>query len=376
MGVADLFLTTVGRRPDGLWAAPGRVTVIGEHTDHSGGLVLPIALEQRVVAAVGRRDDGQLVARSAQRPHEPFAQALDQLTPGTAAGWGGYVAGVAWALREARHDIGGVDIVVDGDVPGGAGLSSSAALECATALGLNDLFDLGLGRVDLAHLTRRAENEFVGVPCGILDQSASLLATERHALLLDTRSLAYEQIPFDLSAAGLALLLIDTRSRHALVDGRYAVRQDACRRAAQVLGVPALRDATLDGVLRLSDPLLRRRARHVVTENARVTEAAGLLRGGAIHRIGPLLTASHASLRDDFEVTVPELDVAVEVALAAGAHGARMVGGGFGGCVLVLVDAQAAPSVAAAVAAAFAQHGFGRPLHFLAVPSEGAGRIG
>ncbi|MCK9903445.1 galactokinase [Parafrankia colletiae] len=375
MGAADLFLTSVGRRPDGLWAAPGRVTVIGEHTDHSDGFVLPIALAQRVVVAAGRRGDGQLVARSAQQPHEPYARALEQLAPGAAAGWSGYVAGVAWALREAGHDIGGVDIVVDSDVPVGAGLSSSAALECATALALNDLFGLGLGRMELAHLGRQAENEFVGVPCGILDQSASLLATERHALLLDTRSLAYEQIPFDPAAAGLALLLIDTRSRHALVDGRYAARQDACRRAAQVLGVPALRDATLDGVLRLGDPLLRRRARHVVTENARVTEAAGLLRRGAVHRIGPLLTASHASLRDDFEVTVPELDVAVEVALASGAHGARMVGGGFGGCVLVLVDAQAAPSVAAAVAAAFARRGFRRPLPLHAVPSGGAARI-
>ncbi|ONH58778.1 galactokinase [Frankia sp. CcI49] len=381
----------MGRTPEGEWAAPGRVNVIGEHTDHSEGLALPIALPQQVVVAAARRDDRELVIHSAQKPDDRRTLRLDELEPGDAGshsaasgadspggvdGWVAYLAGVAWALREAGHHLGGVDIVVDGDVPQGAGLSSSAALECATALALRDLFSLALSRPELVRLAQRAENGFVGVPCGILDQSASLLTTAGHALLLDVRSQTSEQIPFDLTAAGLTLLVIDTRTVHALVDGEYAARQQACLRAARELGLPALRDATLDDVRGLADPQLRRRARHVVTENARVAETAAILRGGDdVRVIGPLLTASHTSLRDDFEVTVPQLDVAAAAAVAAGAYGARMTGGGFGGCVIALVEDARSDQVAAAVAQEFARLGFRPPTHFRAVPSAGAHRI-
>ncbi|MBE3200436.1 galactokinase [Frankia sp. CH37] len=384
----------MGRTPEGEWVAPGRVNVIGEHTDHSEGLALPIALPQRVVVAAARRDDRHLVIHSAQMPDDRRTLRLDELEPGDASshrvgsgadspggvdGWAAYVAGVAWALREAGHHLGGVDIVVDGDVPQGAGLSSSAALECATALALRDLFSLAVSRPELVRLAQRAENDFVGVPCGILDQSASLLATAGHALLLDVRSQTSEQIFFDLAAAGLTLLVIDTRTVRALVDGEYAARQQACLRAARQLGLPALRDATLDDVRGLADAELRRRARHVVTENARVAETAAILRGGGggdVRAIGPLLTASHISLRDDFEVTVPQLDVAAAAAVAAGAYGARMTGGGFGGCVIALVDEDRADQVAVEVRREFARLGFQPPTHFRAVPSPGAHRIG
>jgi galactokinase len=334
------------------------------------------ALPQRVVAAAARRPDRRLVARSAQHPDSPFDGAFDDIAPGQVTGWAAYVAGVAWALRDAGHDLGGVDLLVDGTVPVGAGLSSSAALACATATALDGLFSLGLTRTVLAAVARRAENVFVGVPCGILDQSASLLCTEGHALLLDTRTQATEQIPLDLAAAGLTLLVVDTRAPHALADGEYAARHRDCERAARLLGVPALRDATLDDLVALGEPTLRRRARHVVTENCRVRATADLLRAGDLRGIGPLLTASHRSLRDDFEVTVARLDVAVEAALGAGAHGARMTGGGFGGCVIALVEVDAAERTAAAVASAFAGRGFGAPTHFTAAPSAGAHRVG
>jgi galactokinase len=375
--VVAAFRERTGRDPDGVWAAPGRVNLIGEHTDYNDGFVLPAAIDRQVVAAAGRREGGRLRAWSLQTG-PPAELELEGIGPGRVEGWAAYPAGVAWALGQAGVEVGGVDLVVDGDVPPGAGLSSSAALECATATALADLFGAGLDRVALAGVARRAENEVVGVPSGVMDQMVSMLGRAGHALFLDTRSLDAEQVPLPLEAAGLCLLVLDTRAGHRLVDGAYADRRAACEAAAAVLGVAALRDATLEQVesaaRELGEERLRR-ARHVVTENARVLAAVGLLRAGDLSRLGPLLAASHASLRDDYEVSSPELDTAVEAAVAAGAVGARMTGAGFGGSAIALAGTDLAGRVGDRVSDAFAAAGFGPPAVEAVTASDGARRL-
>jgi galactokinase len=377
---ADAFAERFGRAPEGVWAAPGRLNVIGEHTDYNGGFVLPIALPHTTRAAVARRDDGRLVLRSLQHPHDDADVAVADLTPGTPKGWAGYVAGVVHEL--VGHVPGGLDVLVDGDVPAGAGLSSSAALECSVALALRDLLGLDLGPADLVDVARRAENDFVGAPTGILDQSASVLCEAGAALFLDTRDRSTEQVPFDLDAAGLALLVVDSGTVHDHAESGYGDRRRECEQAAARLGVDLLRE--IDDVAALNaladgtpdGEVLHRRARHVVTEDARVLRVVETLRSGEDPRaIGPLLTEGHASLRDDFEVSVPLLDACVEAALGAGAHGARMVGGGFGGSALALVDAAAVDAVTAAVTDRFAREGAPAPRSFVAVPSAGARRL-
>jgi galactokinase len=370
------FAARFGHDPRARWWAPGRVNVIGEHTDYNDGFVLPIALPLGVTASVARRDDGpvRLISTTVD---EPVEFGLDELEPGSVEGWGGYVAGVLWALRTRGHDLGPVDLLVDGNVPPGAGLSSSAALECSVATALDDAFGLGLEKAELITVARAAENDFVGVPTGALDQSASLLCQAGHALLLDTRSGDRRQVPFDLAAAGRALLVIDTRAPHELRDGEYGKRRADCEAAAKALGVPALRDISADDLeerlAALPEERLRRRVRHVVTENARVLETVRILEdGGDVTAIGPVLTASHVSLRDDYEVSSRELDVAVDAALDAGAYGARMTGGGFGGSAIALVDAARADDIGAAVTGAFAAAGLTAPEIFAAVPSDGA----
>jgi galactokinase len=365
-----------GGQPGGVWRAPGRANLIGEHTDYNQGWVLPFALDPGVTVAAGRRDDGVLAICSRQAPGAPAELPVASLAPGAVTGWAAYPAGVAWALREAGHRLaGGAGLAVDSDLPQGAGLSSSAALECATALALAELYRLDLPRTELATLAWRAENDFVGVPSGIMDQSASLLSRAGHALLLDCRSGVTADVPLDPAAAGLALLIVDTGARHALGDGRYAQRRRECEQAAALLGVGSLRDVTSPAETgRIGDPVLRRRARHVVTENGRVEQAVALLTGGDLAGVGALLCASHASLRDDFEVSWPEADVAVEAAMAAGALGARMMGGGFGGSALALVPARQR-AVGAAITAEFARRGWPPPAFFPAVPSAGAFRI-
>jgi galactokinase len=375
--VAAAFRERAGRDPDGVWAAPGRVNLIGEHTDYNDGFVLPAAIDRLVLAAASRRDDGRLRLWSLQS-EPPADLELAEVGPGKVEGWAAYPAGVAWALGQAGVEVGGADLVVDGDVPAGAGLSSSAALECASATALADLHGAGLDRVALAGLARRAENEVVGVPSGAMDQMVSMLGRAGHALFLDTRSLDTEQVPLPLEAAGLRLVVIDTRAGHRLVDGAYADRRAACEAAAATLGVPALRDATPTQVEAAADALGEeglRRARHVVTENARVLEAVRLLRAGELERLGPLLAASHASLRDDYEVSSPELDTAVEAAVAAGAVGARMTGAGFGGSALALARADLVGRIDEQVQAGFAAAGFGPPAVAAVVPSDGARRL-
>ncbi|MEU8346848.1 galactokinase [Spirillospora sp. NPDC048832] len=378
--IGEAFGAAFGRAPDGVWHAPGRVNLIGEHTDYNDGLVLPFALSRGVTVAAARRDDGVIDVRSRQAPTAVTAPVdgppvVSEGWPADRA-WAAYPVGVARVLRE--HGTGGASLLIDSDLPQGAGLSSSAALECATALALCDLHGVGIDRPALARLAQRAENEQAGIPCGLMDQSASLLCTAGHALMLDCRSGLSSQVPFDPAAAGLTLLVVDTRASHALGGGEYGRRRAECEEAASLLGVDALRDVKdLAAALgSLKDPVLRRRVQHVVTENHRVEATVGLLRAGALPEFGAMLNASHLSLRDQFEVSWPEADATVDAALRAGARGGRMIGGGFGGSVIVLAPAARAERVGEAVSAAYEKRGWTPPRFLEAVPSDGARRLG
>ena len=366
-----------GREAVTAWAAPGRVNLIGEHTDYNDGFVLPVAIDRTVVVAAAPRGDGRLCAWSLQQDGE-LAIDLAAIAPGKVSGWGAYLAGVAWALGQEGVPVPGADLAVHSDLPPGAGLSSSAALACAAAAALAELAGAALPAMALARAARRAEVEVVGMPCGVMDQTIAMLGRPGHALFLDTRTLQAQHVPLDLARSGLRLLVIDTRAPHRLVEGAYAERRAACHEAARLLGVPALRDADLAAVLAAGErlgPTRTRRARHVVTENARVLEAVAILAAGAPERLGPLLAASHASLRDDFEVSCPELDTAVEAATAAGAAGARMTGAGFGGSALALVPEGRVTAVTAAVRAAFREAGFADPAVLPVEVAGGARRV-
>ncbi len=374
-------MSTVAPPVEGTWSAPGRVNLIGDHTDYNGGVALPCALPQRTVVHARRRDDDRLRARSQGAP-ERLDTGLPG-SPGEVGGWGGYVAGVAWALHEAGHGVPGADLEITSDVPRGAGLSSSHSLECAVALALTGLAGLEVPVAELARIVQRAENDYVGAPTGLLDQTASLASVADHLTFVDAREESVRAVPCDLAGAGLELLVVDTRAAHALTDGAYGSRRDACERAARLLGVATLRDLRDDAddehvLARLEelheDPEAQRRARHVVTENARVLQVVALLEAGRPRDVGPVLSASHASMRDDFENSVPEVDLAVTSAVEAGALGARMTGGGFGGSVVALVETTRREGVEAAVRGAFAAAGFVEPAFLPVVPARGAGR--
>jgi galactokinase len=373
--MVEAFRARTGQLPAGVWAAPGRVNLIGEHTDYNDGYVMPFALAQRVMIAAAPRDDGTWSVTSLNNDSTKIFSAAD-LNPGM-AGWQAYVAGVVWALQDAGHRVVGADLVLTSDVPEGAGLSSSAALECAVLTALADLNDLDIVGIERAKLARRSENVFVGAPTGLMDQAASTLCTAGHALFFDCRTDAAEQVLFDTTSAGLEILVLDTKTPHALVDSEYAARRASCEEAARLLGIPALRDVTdLDAALdQLPDPVLKRRVRHVVTENARVLEAADVLRAGRIADLAPLLDASHESMRDDFEITVPQVDLAVETARSSGSLGARMTGGGFGGCIIALVELGDSARIGEMIVESFAAAGYGPPVYFTAVPSTGAQRL-
>lgn len=373
--LAARFADSTGTRPGGLWFGPGRVNLIGEHTDYSEGFVLPFALEQRAVVAAARRDDERLVMTSLELD-ETAEIGLDELAPGR-GGWSGYLAGVAWAMLGAGHRVGGATLVLSSNVPLGAGLSSSAAIECAVVAALSDLYGVELTGMERAQLAQRAENDYVGAPTGLLDQAASTLCTEGSGLLLDCRSLETTSVPLDFARHGLELLVLDTKTPHSHVDGEYGDRRASCEEAARQLGVRSLRDVDdLDDALRrLSDDVLRRRVRHVITENERVLQLFELAGRGELAAIAPILDASHASMRDDYEITVPTVDLAVETARESGALGARMTGGGFGGCIIALVEQGAAEDIGLRIADAFARHGHGAPEWFVAHPGPGAGRI-
>ncbi|MGY6020264.1 galactokinase [Streptomyces spinosirectus] len=378
--VRDGFEELYGTAPEGVWSAPGRVNLIGEHTDYNDGFVMPFALPHTAVAAVSRREDGVLRLHSADVEGGVVQLRLEDLAPQSDRNWTAYPAGVVWALREAGHPVTGADVHLASTVPSGAGLSSSAALEVVIALALNDLFALDLPRWQLARLCQRAENVYVGAPTGIMDQTASACCEQGHALFLDTRDLSQRQIPFDLAAEGLRLLVVDTRVKHAHSDGEYGKRRAGCERGAALLGVDALRDVPYDGLDAAlaqlgDDEEAVRLVRHIVTEDQRVEKTVALLHAGETRAIGPVLVAGHASLRDDFRISCPELDLVVDTALASGALGARMTGGGFGGSAIVLAEVSDVDTITKAVEEAFTAAGFKAPRVFEAVPSAGARRL-
>jgi galactokinase len=355
------FHARTGTTPTVLGSAPGRVNVIGEHLDYNGGASLPIALTHRTEVAAATRDDGLLVVESRQAPARVTVPMTDLRgsAPVPVQGWAAYVAGVLWALDVDRLGLaGGATLLVDGRVPSGAGLSSSAALECATAMAVCALAGAEPSREEVVAACVRAENDYVGAPTGTMDQTVAVFAEPGHALLIDFAEGSRTPVPW---APDGDLLVVDTRAAHALVGGEYAERRRSCEEAARRLGVRWLAGATGEGVDHLDDPVLRRRARHVVTETERVGAAVEALRAEDWERLGSLLTASHHSLRDDFEVSCPELDVAVEAALRAGARGARMTGGGFGGSAIALVPPGRTDAIREAVTAAYAEAGFTPP---------------
>ena len=357
--------------PDVIASAPGRVNLIGEHIDYSQGFVLPFAISYRTTATLRRRDDQVIHIRSKQRVDDVVTTSISELAPGSKGGWERYVLGVIWALGIKD----GLDIEIDGEVPLGAGLSSSAALECAVATGLNELLSLGLDKKQLALLAQKAENQYVGVPCGIMDQSVSLMAEAGSALLLDCRDLSTTLVPFDLDASGLELLIIDTQAHHALVDGEYAKRRQACESACTKLGISSLREIDLTSLLAKKDQLTEEefmRAHHAVSEMARTLEAVDVLKRKDFAALGALINRSHISLRDDYEISCPELNCAVDVALTHGAFGARMIGGGFGGSAIALAEQDQIQEIKSAIAAAFTSAGYAEPRFFTSLPSEGA----
>ncbi|WP_051325622.1 galactokinase [Glycomyces tenuis] len=363
----EVFRTQFGAAPEGVWAAPGRVNLIGEHTDYNEGFVMPFALPFYATAAAAKAETWEF-----HSTHGGGEIVRSESADGV-GGWAAYLAGVAWAMNEAGYEVGPARIAIHSDVPHGAGLSSSAALECAALLALADLHGHAIDRAEAARIARRAENEYVGAPTGILDQSASLLCEEGHAMFMDCRDLSREQVPFRLEDEGLTMLVIDTQAPHRHADGEYASRRADCEEAARLLGVAYLRDAPADA--RLDDDRLNRRLRHILTENERVLETARILKGGSVAGIGELLTASHVSMRDDYEISSVELDSAVDAALGAGALGARMTGGGFGGSAIALVETAAAPKTEAAVLEAAKAAALPRPRIFAARAAAGAHRV-
>lgn len=372
---AGAFRRVFGYGAEGLWAAPGRVNLIGEHTDYNDGLVLPFAIAEHTEAALAVRNDDHIRVCSAQNPGEVVEFRVSGLRPGLPSGWAAYIAGVPWTL-DCRE---GFDVAVDSSVPVGSGLSSSAALMCSVALGLNDTFDLGFTRRELARRTQRTENDYVGAPTGGMDQVASLLGAKGHAILFDVRADTTELVPFDPDAAGLEILVVDSMVRHGHAGGEYRERRADCEESARRLGVDSLRAvsvANLPAALEeLGDDRLAKRTRHIVTENQRVVDVASALSRNRWHRVGELLTEAQVSYRDDFEASCAEVDVAVEALLEAGALGARLTGGGFGGAAIALIGSGDVAKARDQVAAAYEARGYASPTMFAVAPSEGAHRI-
>jgi galactokinase len=373
--VRHRFEERFGRAPR-LFGAPGRVNLIGEFTDYNDGFVLPMAIDRETIVAAAARTDRLVRVHSMVLGDGEID--LDAPPQRRRGGWIDYVEGVARSIEATGVRLVGADLVIGSDVPEGAGLSSSAALEISTGLALLAMADQALPAADLALLAQKAEHDSVGVFCGIMDQLAAAVGRAGHALLIDCRNLAW--VPVPLEAMGAAVLVSDTRVRHSLASSAYNDRRSECARAVALLQrtyprVRALRDVDDHELGRVENELpepLRRRARHVVTENQRTTAAAIAMVAGNAHRLGQLMFESHESLRADFEVTVPELDVLVARARTLdGVYGARMTGGGFGGCVVSLVERDAVPAVSDALREAFFG-AFGRDLDvFEAHASEG-----
>ena len=367
------FTDRFGYEPLGVWSAPGRANLIGEHTDYNNGFVLPFGIDRRTYVAIGERQDNQL------RVSSSFSEQVIEISLTEAKpedlDWALYPLGVAWVMREYQNT--GLDLFIDSDVPIGAGLSSSAAVECSVALALNDLWQAGKSRIELAKIGQRAENEVVGAPTGIMDQTASLLARADGAVFIDCKTLETKDVSLGLAEQGLVVAVIDTQVSHRHSDGGYRSRREACESGAETMGVPSLRElsvADLDKAQGLMDDLTFRRVRHVVTENARVLETLDALADGQLEKLGELLLSSHASMRDDFEISIPELDLAVQTAMETGAVGSRMTGGGFGGAAIAVISETKLLELEQNVNRAFAAAGFAEPRVFAVLPSQGARR--
>jgi galactokinase len=380
---AASFTEAFGYEPSGTWSAPGRVNLIGEHTDYNLGYVLPFAIDRRTFVCLGLREDG--IARVASSfTGESVEIPLAALSPDHLSGWSAYPLGVAWALSQSAAigttgadlaAVPGFDIYIESDVPAGAGLSSSAAIESAIALALGDVWQLGLDRPTLARVGQLAENRVVGAPTGIMDQSASLLGQPDSAVFLDCRSLESSIVDLGLRQAGLGILIIDTGVSHEHATGGYAERRASCELGASLMGVSSLRELSVEDLPRardILDDVTFRRVRHVVTEDQRVLDTVGTLETMGPRAIGELLDASHRSMRDDFEISIMELNLAVETAQVNGAIGARMTGGGFGGSAIALVALDDISRIQVAIDGAFAEHGLGIPETFVVNPSRGA----
>ena len=369
--LASKFQEVFGTRPDIIASAPGRVNLIGEHVDFLDGFVLPFAISDATTVAIAKNSSNKIRCASIQKKGVVSTIDCANIAPKSGEAWTRYPIGVLWSLGIET----GIDILVDGQVPLGAGLSSSAALECAVATAINELFNLGLTLPELARAAQRAENIYVGMPCGIMDQSVSLMATGGNALLLDTRDLSIEQIPFNIAPLGLELLVIDTQVHHALVDGGYAERRASCEKAIADLGITSLRDISISEFVARKPELDEKtylRAFHGVTEMQRVLEAVALLKSGDFVGFGEIVTAAHISLRDNYTVSCPELNLAVDTALKFGALGSRMIGGGFGGSAIALIKAKDSDLIKNEIKSGFMKARFKSPRFFSALPSAGA----
>lgn len=368
------FEREFGYAPSGVWSAPGRANLIGEHTDYNLGFVFPFGIDSRTYAAVSQRED-RMARVASTIDGKVYQLDLDGQQPPTDMDWAGYPLGVAWVMREKlKH---GFDCFIDSNVPIGAGLSSSAAIECAVSTALNELNGLGLDRKELAKIGQRAENQVVGAPTGIMDQMASMLAEHDSAVLIDCRTLDTEVIELGLEPRELVIAVIDTGVKHRHAEGGYGSRRASCELGAKLMGVASLRDLAVSDLPKAQatlDDETFRRVRHIVTENDRVLAATAALKAGDMVTFGKLLDASHVSMRDDFEISVPELDVAVEAALEAGALGARMTGGGFGGAAIALISRDLLDDLREAVARRYSVHGFSPAKVFVVKPEGGAAR--
>jgi len=360
-----------------IYRAPGRVNLIGEHTDYNDGFVLPAAIDFYCWAAVAPRRDRKLVIHS-ENFNETVEAGLDSLSPLEKKHWANYPLGVAWALAQAGKPLSGANLYISGEVPLGAGLSSSAAVEVAIGFALLNQSGLAVDRAELARLCQKAENEFVGAHVGIMDQFISCFGRASHALLLDCRSLQYEfvRLPPDLQ-----LVICNTMVRHELASGEYNARRAECEEGVRILRtvlpeIRALRDITLPQLekhVRILPAKVFARCRHVITENARVKSAVGAFQRGESKALGPLMQDSHRSLRDDYEVSCRELDLMVEIAMAQpGLIGARMTGGGFGGCTINLVESAAVSDFKRNVAAEYSSKTGLTPEIYVSPASEGA----
>lgn len=372
-GAQSGFKKIFGYEASGVWSAPGRANLIGEHTDYNNGFVFPFGIDRRTYVALSPRQD-MLCRVASGLSEEIYEYEISQTMP-TQLDWALYPLGVAWTMQEKAKF--GFDAYFVSEVPIGAGLSSSAAIECSIGIALNEIWEAGYSKQDIALLGQKAENEVVGAPTGIMDQTASMLAKSDAAVLIDCKTLETELVPLGLSSQGLVVAVIDTRVSHRHSDGGYRSRREACEKGAKIMGVESLRELTvsdLDAAKQKMDDVTFRRCRHVITENQRVLEAVNALRAGEMDQLGQLLLQSHASMRDDFEISIDELDTAVEVAMRVGAVGSRMTGGGFGGAAIAIIDQSKLEMLSAECKREFLANGFAEPNVFAVTPSDGARR--